>query len=232
MMPFIIGGLVLVVVVVLVFVIYYLTKGPETPAPTPMPPATTPMLPAPAPQGSGPAPYSGPAPQGSGPAPYSGPAPQGSGPAPYSGPAPPSPSPPPPGGYTYTYTGPDFQVSSPNDTRLIVTFKTASPLPANTEFTSASAAKAENALLKVVHNGGTFASLQTNSFRLHTDSSGLIDAWFIFGNDATFQAYTINTPALVLSGIGKGAHDQATWNNGATGGRTPDLPKISWSVQF
>ena len=206
MMPFIIGGLVLVVVVVLVFVIYYLTKGPETPAPTPMPPATTPMLPAPAPQGSGPAPYSGP--------------------------APPSPSPPPPGGYTYTYTGPDFQVSSPNDTRLIVTFKTASPLPANTEFTSASAAKAENALLEVVHNGGTFASLQTNSFRLHTDSSGLIDAWFIFGNDATFQAYTINTPALVLSGIGKGAHDQATWNNGATGGRTPDLPKISWSVQF
>lgn len=207
-MPFIIGGLVLVVVVVvvLVVVIYYLTKGSETPAPTPMPPA---------------------------------PAPQGSGPAPYSGPAPPSPSPPPPGGYTYTYTGPAFQSSSPNgsdDTRLLVTFKTASPLPANTEFITASAATAKYAVLKVVRSGITISSLQVSdgNFKLHTNSSGLIDAWFIFGNDGTHQAYTMNTMSYVLRGInGKTGYDQATWNNGNSGGRTgPPAPINSWSVQF
>jgi hypothetical protein len=132
---------------------------------------------------------------------------------------------------TYTYTGPNFYA---NAEHLVISVTTAAPLAASRSFLSQAAAGVTASSVKVVNAAGaTLANfdLPATTFQLHTNSSGAIDAWYIFGGFSALaglaptmtgvdrQAYTMNTLAFIpgsdvpgSTGLVTGpyAYDQAT----------------------
>jgi cytochrome c5 len=132
---------------------------------------------------------------------------------------------------TYVYTGPNFYA---NAERLVISITTANPLPASRSFLTQAAAGVTASSVKVVNAAGATLlnfDLPIQTLQLHTNSSGAIDAWYVFGGFNSLaglaptmtgvdrQAYTMNTQAFIpgsdipgSTGLVTGAYayDQAT----------------------
>ena len=123
---------------------------------------------------------------------------------------------------TYTYNGPSlFGLAD----HLVVSFSTIAPLAANRSYLSLADAGVTSSSVAVVGPGGVLPNfnLPVNTFQIHTDRSGNIDAWFVFGGADTlvgtsptmigedWQAYTINTMDFIVGSVtGNYMYDQAT----------------------
>lgn len=132
---------------------------------------------------------------------------------------------------TYTYQGPAFVSGADH---LLVSFTTQAPLAANRSYLSQADAQVTSSTVKVVGASGAQVgsfNLPVTTFQVHTNASGQIDSWFIFGGFNTLsgqaprmsgtdrQAYTMNTLVFIpgsdvpgASGLVTGPYDydQAT----------------------
>lgn len=132
--------------------------------------------------------------------------------------------------YTYTYDGPTF---SGGTDHVSVSFTTSTPLAPSTSYLSQASAGVIASSVSVVGPNGPLLNFTppATSFQVHTDTTGAIDSWFIFGeyktlsgtsptmNGTDWQAYTMNTLAFIpgadiprATGLVTGAYDydQAT----------------------
>lgn len=133
-------------------------------------------------------------------------------------------------GVTYSYQGPNFTGASDH---VSVSFTTSAPLAAGRSYLSQADALVTGSSVTVVSPSGvkTNFSLPVTTFQLHTNASGQIDSWFIFGGFSSLsgmapamtgtdrQAYTMNTLVFIpgsdvpgATGLVTGpyAYDQAT----------------------
>jgi hypothetical protein len=131
---------------------------------------------------------------------------------------------------TYSYQGPGLSGSADH---LSVSFTTSAPLAASRSYLSQADAGVTSSSVTLRDASGvkTNFNLPVNTFQLHTNASGQIDAWFIFGGFSSLagsspgmtgtdrQAYTMNTLVFIpgsdvpgASGLVTGpyAYDQAT----------------------
>jgi hypothetical protein len=132
--------------------------------------------------------------------------------------------------YTYSYNGPMFAGGTD---RISVSFTTATPLAASKSYLNLADAGVTGSSVTVVGQSGAlpYFTFPITNFQLHTNSTGSIDSWFIFGGINTlggaaplqtgsdWQAYTMNTlsfiPGSDIAGatglvMGRYAYDQAT----------------------
>ena len=132
---------------------------------------------------------------------------------------------------TYTYTGPGFYATGD---RLVISFTTSAPLAPNTSYITQASANVTASSLQVVNAAGVQLlnfNLPVQTFQIHTNASGAINAWDILGGFNTLigaapamvgidrQAYTMNTMTFIpgsdiagATGLVTGAYmyDQAT----------------------
>lgn len=132
--------------------------------------------------------------------------------------------------YTYTYNGPIFNGGTDH---VSVSFTTSAPLAPSTSYLSQGSAAVIASSVAVVGPSGPLLNftLPATTFQVHTNTTGAIDSWFIFGEYKTlagtsptmtgtdWQAYTMNTLAFIpgsdvpgAAGLVTGAYDydQAT----------------------
>jgi hypothetical protein len=109
---------------------------------------------------------------------------------------------------TYTYQGPSFFSATDH---LSVSFTTSAPLAANRSYLSQADAQVTASSVTVVGVNGplTNFTLPVTTFQVHTNASGQIDAWYIFGDFNSLaglaptmtgtdrQAYTMNTLTFI-----------------------------------
>jgi hypothetical protein len=131
---------------------------------------------------------------------------------------------------TYTYQGPSFYGSTDH---LAISFTTSAPLAPSKSYLAQGDALVTGSAVQVITAAGVKPNftLPVTTFQVHTNSSGLIDSWFIFGGFNSLagtpprmtgtdrQAYSMNTlvfipgsdiPGAVGLVTGPYAYDQAT----------------------
>ncbi len=110
--------------------------------------------------------------------------------------------------YTYTYNGPNFAGGTDH---VSVSFTTAVPLGASTSYLDQASAGITASSVSVVGPTGPLVNfiLPVTTFQVHTDATGAVDSWFVFGDFNTlagtaptmtgtdWQAYTMNTLAFI-----------------------------------
>jgi hypothetical protein len=132
--------------------------------------------------------------------------------------------------YTYTYNGPLFPGGTDH---VSASFTTAGPLAPSTSYLDKTSAGVTASAIWVAGPTGRARGgliLPITTFQVHTDETGAVDSWFLFGDLNTlagvaptmtgtdWQAYTINTLAFIpgsdIGGVGlvtgRYDYDQAT----------------------
>lgn len=125
--------------------------------------------------------------------------------------------------YTYTYNGPTF---SGGTDHVSVSFTTGAPLAPSTSYIDQTSAGVSASSVSVVGPTGPLVNftLPVTTFQVHTDATGAIDSWFIFGDFNTlagtaptmtgtdWQAYTMNTLVFIPGSDIPGAVGLVTGN--------------------
>lgn len=116
--------------------------------------------------------------------------------------------------YTYTYTGPDVSdlipgaLSSlgPGPRHVVIQISTTAPLTPSTHYTSQDEIQGlvASSTVQITGSGGWIAPFRdVSSFQLHTNASGLIDAWHV-------SALTYETPSTKPLGVRRDIYSRST----------------------